>query len=127
VRGCVRLATVMLERCEWKTTRMREACQGDQSNATDLADYLVRKGVPFRATHEVAGKAVRLALSKGVGVEKLSLAELKELHPLFENDIFALLDPQAVMSARNSRGGTGTEAVRQQLARAKAVREESWT
>jgi argininosuccinate lyase len=124
VRSCVRLAAVMLERCEWQTEKMSNACRGDQSNATDLADYLVRKGVPFRQTHEIAGKAVRLALEKGVGLEQLSLPELKCLNPLFENDVFATLEPHAVMAARNSRGGTGVEAVREQLTLAKLKREE---
>lgn len=122
-KACVRLATVLLERCAWNTERMAEACVADQSNATDLADYLVRKGVPFRQTHEIAGKAVRLALAKGIGLEALPLAELKALHPQFEADVFPLLEPAAVMGARNSRGGTGTEAVKQQLALARAARE----
>lgn len=115
VRASVRLAQLMLEKVEWKTERMAAACKGDQSNATDLADYLVKKGVPFRATHEVAGKAVRIALEKKVGVEDLSLEELKKLHPLFEKDVFPMLAPQYVMQARNSRGGTGVEAVKKQL------------
>ncbi len=123
IRGSVRLTGLMLESVTWKTERMAEACEGDQSNATDLADYLVRKGVPFRATHEVAGKAVRLALEKGIGLEKLSLAELKALNPLFENDVFALLEPKVVMSTRNSRGGTGVKAVQEQWKIAKSAME----
>jgi len=125
VRASVRLTGIMLERCEWKTDRMAKACKGDQSNATDLADYLVRKGVPFRVTHEVAGKAVRAALEKGVGLEELPLSELQSLNSLFEKDVFALLAPEVVMSTRNSRGGTGVEAVKQQLSLAKAAMEKS--
>lgn len=125
VHSCVRLACVMMERAEWNTERMALACEGDQSNATDLADYLVRKGMPFRQTHEVAGKAVRLALEKGIGVEALPLTDLKALSPLFENDVFPHLEPKVVMSARNSRGGTGTEAVSQQLVLARAVMEKN--
>lgn len=126
VRDCARLARLMLERCAWNTERMADACEGDQSNATDLADYLVRKGVPFRQTHEIAGKAVRLALSRGVGVEHLALGDLQALHPLFAEDVYALLEPRHVMSTRNSRGGTGTQAVIQQLALAKAAKEKPW-
>jgi len=125
VRSSVKLAGVMLERCDWKVERMRAACKGDQSNATDLADYLVRKGVPFRETHEVAGKAVRMALEKKIGIESLSLSDLKALNSKFEQDVFALLDPKVVMSTRNSRGGTGVEAVKQQLVYAKATMEKS--
>jgi argininosuccinate lyase len=119
VRSSVRLTLLILQRSKWNTERMRAACSGDQSNATDLADYLVRKGVPFRETHEVAGRAVRLALSKKAGIEHLTLTELKGLHPLFENDIYPLLRPEAVMGARNSRGGTGVKAVEAQLALAR--------
>jgi argininosuccinate lyase len=125
VHSCVRLACVMMERADWNIERMALACVGDQSNATDLADYLVKKGMPFRLTHEVAGKAVRLALEKGIGLEELPLTELKKLSELFENDVFPLLDPKVVMSTRNSRGGTGTEAVGQQLALAIAMMEKN--
>jgi argininosuccinate lyase len=120
VRASVRLASLVLQRSRWNTERMERACRGDQSNATDLADYLVKKGVPFRETHEIAGLAVRAALRRGVGVEELSLAELQELHPQFAEDVFAEIQPRAVMEKRNSRGGTGVEAVKKQLGYAKA-------
>lgn len=126
VHASVRLACVMMERADWNVERMAKACVGDQSNATDLADYLVRKGMPFRQTHEVAGKAVRLALEKEIGVEALPLSDLKKLSPLFENDVFPLLEPRVVMSTRNSRGGTGVEAVGQQLALARALMEKNF-
>jgi argininosuccinate lyase len=119
VRASVRLALLILQRSKWNKEKMRAACTGDQSNATDLADYLVKKGVPFRETHEVAGRAVRLALSKKAAIEQLTLTELKTLHPLFENDVFPLLRPEAVMRARNSRGGTGLQAVERQIELAK--------
>jgi argininosuccinate lyase len=125
LQSCLQLMNLLLEKVTWKPERMRAACRGDQSNSTDLADYLVRKGVPFRTTHEIAGRAVRLALEKGVGLEDLSLPELQELHPLFAADVFAQLAPEAVMGARNSRGGTGTAAVKQQLAIARAMQENS--
>ncbi len=127
VRASVRLAGLMLERLEWKIERMAEACHGDQSNATDLADYLVRKGMPFRITHEVAGRAVRIALEKGVGLEMLTLSELQQLSPYFEEDIFTLLEPRVVMSTRNSRGGTGVEAVKLQLEKASEAMEKNQT
>lgn len=115
VRAAVRLTHLVLSKTSWKKARMEAACKGDQSNATDLADYLVRKGVPFRQTHEIAGVAVRLALKKGVGLEELSLTELKAIHPEFAQDIFPILQPRAVMEARNSRGGTGVAAVKAQI------------
>lgn len=124
ILASVKILHLLLKKSKWKTEKMREKIEGDQSNATDLADYLVKKGVPFRETHEISGKAVRLALQKGIGVEKLSLAELKSLHPSFEQDVYSTLDPLQVMRARNSHGGTGTKAVAQQLAAAEQFLEK---
>lgn len=115
VRASVRITKLILEKTEWKTERMAKACEGDYSNATDLADYLVRKGVPFRETHEISGKAVRLALSRKVGLEDLPLSDLKSLHSEFEKDIFEHIQPRNVMARRNVRGGTGTTAVKEQI------------
>lgn len=127
VRASVRLTLLILQKSRWNTERMERACRGDQSNATDLADYLVKKGVPFRETHEVAGTAVRMALKKGVGLEELSLEELKQLSPLFESDVFPLLQPRKIMETRNSRGGTGVKAVAEQISLAKQAKEKlSW-
>ncbi len=124
ILASVKILHLLLKKSKWKTEKMREKIEGDQSNATDLADYLVKKGVPFRETHEISGKAVRLALQKGIGVEKLSLAELKSLHPSFEQDVYSTLDPLQVMRARNSHGGTGTKAVAQQLVAAEQFLEK---
>lgn len=115
IRASTRLSLLLLEKSKWNTEKMERACEGDMSNATDLADYLVKKGVPFRETHEVAGKAVRLALQKKIPLEKLTLEELKSIHSQFESDVFASIDNRAVMERRNSRGGTGIKAVEAQL------------
>ncbi len=119
VRGAVRLTLLMLQKATFRPDRMERACQGDYSNTTDLADYLVRKGVPFRQTHEIAGKAVRLAIQKKVALEALSLDELRGLHPGFDTDVFDSIQTRAVMEARNSRGGTGSRAVAEQIDRAR--------
>jgi argininosuccinate lyase len=121
VRAAVRLTSLMLEKARFRTDRMERACYADYSNTTDLADYLVRKGIPFRQTHEIAGRAVRLAIEKKVALEELTLSELKSLHPDFEEDVFASIQTRAVMQARNSRGGTGTRAVAEQIQRAEVI------
>lgn len=115
VRASVRITKLILEKSKWNQDRMERACKADYSNATDLADYLVRLGVPFRETHEVAGKAVRLALSRKIGLEDMALKDLQALHPKFSDDVFVHLQPRTVMSKRNSRGGTGVESVKKQL------------
>ena len=93
--------------------------------ATDLADYLVRKGVPFRETHHVAGAAVRLAEDKGVPLSALSAAELRGLHAGFGDDVSAVWSFEASVEARDADGGTSKRAVLAQAAALSAwVREK---
>jgi len=99
-----------------RTDRMREALSAGFLNATELADYLAAKGLPFREAHHVAGRAVALAESRGVGIEALSLAELRELSPLMEADVFHTLAYETAVARRSARGGTGPEPVAAQLA-----------
>jgi argininosuccinate lyase len=118
VRSSLRLTQLMLESAEFRTERMEAALQSDFSNATDLADYLVRKGLPFRACHEIVGGIVRACLEKKRALEDLTLLELRDFSPLFESDIIAAIQPRAVMAARLSQGGTAPEAVKAQIERA---------
>lgn len=89
--------------------------------ATDLADYLVAKGVPFRQAHALAGQAVRKALELGTGLDKLPLEIYQALHPAFGEDVYAVFDFEASISRRNTTGGTSPQAVAVQLEQAKAV------
>jgi argininosuccinate lyase len=83
--------------------------------ATDLADYLVRKGMPFRAAHAVAGKAVRAAAEKGLSLDQLSLGEWQALGP-FEADVQQVFDALQSVEKRNAVGGTSPQSVKKQLA-----------
>ena len=83
--------------------------------ATDLADYLVRKGVPFRQTHHIAGAAVRLSEESGRPLSSLTLAELKTLHPLFEEDVAAVWSYENSVEKKASMGGTGRAPVLEQV------------
>ncbi|HEY3311409.1 MAG TPA: argininosuccinate lyase [Anaerolineales bacterium] len=100
--------------------RMRAAIDSFMM-ATDLADYLVGKGIPFRETHALAGRAVRLALDNGLGLDGLTLAQYKSLHPAFEADLYTALDPLESVKRRNSIGGTAPEAVHLQIQKAKII------
>lgn len=83
----------------------------------DVADYLVRKGVPFRETHHISGSAVRLAEEKGLsGIDKLTTAELQALHPAFEEDVRAVFDFEASVERRTAIGGTSRACVEEQIA-----------
>ena len=103
-----------------KSNRMRAAIDSFMM-ATDLADYLVGKGIPFRETHSLAGKAVRLALDQGVGLDGLSMEQYKSLHVAFEPDVYSALDPMESVKRRNAYGGTAPEAVHNQILLAKKV------
>ena len=83
--------------------------------ATDLAEYLVRKGVPFRETHHVAGAAVALAESQGSTLTDLSLAELRSLHPAFEEDVAAIWSYERSVEQRDALGGSSRRAVQEQI------------
>ena len=83
--------------------------------ATEVADYLVRKGLPFSKAHEISGKAVALAEKRSVGLEELSLADFQSLNKLFGNDIFKALTVESAVASRKSKGGTAPSALRIQL------------
>ncbi|MFC2742098.1 MAG: argininosuccinate lyase [Selenomonas artemidis] len=97
---------------------MRRAVEEDFSNATDLADYLVRKGVPFRQAHAISGKAVALCIERGIWLGDMALEDYQMLSPLFDEDIYDAIRPETCVAGRNSYGGTSYEQVRMQLAAA---------
>jgi argininosuccinate lyase len=88
--------------------------------ATDLADYLVERGIPFRQAHGLVGQAVRRALDLNLRLDQLSLAEFQAIHPIFQADVSAVFDFKASVARRSATGGTAPEAVRMQLQQAKA-------
>jgi argininosuccinate lyase len=100
-----------------KPAAMRAAAERGYATATDLADYLVRRGLPFRDAHEVVAHAVRLALERGVDLAQLPREELKALHPLIGDDAADALSLQGSLEARALRGGTAPSAVRAQIVR----------
>ena len=100
------------------------AALDDAMLATDLADYLVRRGVPFRQSHELVGRAVRRAEALGLSLRELPLAEFQAISDVFEEDLYAVFDHRRSVEARDSYGGTATAAVRQQMERAWAVLRE---
>lgn len=104
---------------EWRPDRMR-AVMDSQLLATDLADYLVRRGVPFRATHDIVGRLVRRAEEEGVELSALPLDELRAESEVFEDDVAGVFDWTASVDARDGVGGTSERAVRKQLDDAKA-------
>ena len=103
---------------------MRKALAAGFLNATELADYLVTKGLPFREAHHVSGRAVAMAEDKGVGLEDLSLEELRSLSTLIDEDVYTALDYDTAVARRNVPGGTGPESVARQLEKMRRWLEE---
>jgi argininosuccinate lyase len=100
--------------------RMKAATAGGFITATDLADWLVRKlGVPFRSAHHTTGELVRLAESKNLPLEKLSLAEMRSVEPKITEDVFTVLTPEHSAASRTSFGGTAPDNVRKAAAAAR--------
>jgi argininosuccinate lyase len=110
----------VIETLEVRKERMAAALQ-DELLATDLADYLVRKGIPFRESHHQIGRVVRAAAERDCGLRSLPLEVYREISPKFEADIYELLDFEASVSARDVVGGTARSSVERQLERARAI------
>lgn len=113
------MAILFEEGLTFRPERLEQAVAADFSNATDVADYLVAKGVPFREAYQLVGGLVKGCLQEGVLLRDLPLERWQQLHPAFEADIHEAIHPRQVVAARRSEGGTGFEQVQLQLQRAR--------
>ncbi|MDJ0676679.1 MAG: argininosuccinate lyase [Calothrix sp. MO_167.B42] len=116
VKGCLEAMTILLqEGLEFRPQRLAAAVAADFSNATDVADYLAARGVPFREAYNLVGKVVKTSIAAGKLLKDLTLPEWQQLHPAFAEDIYEAISPHQVVSARNSYGGTGFSQVRKAI------------
>ncbi|MBM5825133.1 MAG: argininosuccinate lyase [Cyanobacteria bacterium M_surface_10_m2_119] len=121
VLDCLEAMAILFEEgLEFRPQRLEAAVGCDFSNATDVADYLVARGVPFREAYQLVGGLVKTCLAEGLLLRQLPLERWQQLHPAFGADIFAAIEPRQVVAARRSEGGTGFEQVRAQLQRQRA-------
>lgn len=120
VLSTLRLLSRLLPEIRFNAQRMREMAEEGHILATELADYLVRKGVPFRKAHHAVGQAVQHCVQAGKGLQDCSLEELKGFSKAFDSDVFAFLDLTAAVDHRMSLGGTASLRVREAIARARA-------
>ncbi|MCY4232815.1 MAG: argininosuccinate lyase [Bacteroidetes bacterium] len=116
VEMSLQIYSSMLSGIKVNADRMRQAAESGFSNATDLADYLSTKGMPFREAHEVVGRLVAICLSEGITLESLSIQQMQEVSSLIEDDIKDYLTLDAVVGARRSAGGTAPKEVKNQIA-----------
>lgn len=119
--GSLKIFEGMISTMKVKTEVMEKATKNDFSNATELADYLASKGMPFRDAHEVVGKLVLFCVQSGCYLADLKLSQFKEASELFEEDIFVALNPYEAVKRRNSQGGTGFEQVKLAIEKGKSL------
>lgn len=119
LQGALQLFAPMIATMKVNKERMRQAVNQDFSNATDIADYLVNKGLPFRQAHEVIGKTVLYCIQQRKYLLDLTLEEFAQFSDLFDAGIYEVLQPENVVNARNVYGGTAAPQVEQAIARAR--------
>ncbi len=112
LKGSLKIFAAMIPAISCQRKNMRDAAAQGFSTATDMADYLVRQGVPFRDAHEIVGRAVALCEKRGCGLDELQLSELQALSDRINEDLFAVLTLEGSVAARNHIGGTAPEQVR---------------
>ena len=117
IKSCLLILNEMLQEISFKTERMRTAAGKGFSTATDIAEYLVKKGIPFREAHEITGKIVRYCIDENINLKEIALKKLKEFSPAISGDIFSVLDPVKSVKARTSYGGTSPSQVGRQIKR----------
>ncbi|MEW5757799.1 MAG: argininosuccinate lyase [Pseudomonadota bacterium] len=117
LRGCLKVFADMIPALRVNRAVMREAALRGFSTATDLADYLVRKGVPFRDAHEIVGKSVRYGVEQGRDLAEMTLAELQQFSSVIEQDVFNVLTLEGSIAARDHLGGTAPRQVKQAIER----------
>ncbi len=120
VAACLPVMTGMLKTATWRKDTMRKAAGLGFTNATDAADYLTKKGMPFRDAHEVVGKLVLYCETNGKAINALTLNELKALSPMFEEDVFDALSLESCVERRAVFGGPSAESVSKHIEMVKA-------
>lgn len=121
VKKCLLVFTPMVRTLKVNQEQMYKGAKGGFTNATDLADYLVRKGVPFREAHAIVGRLVLYCLQANKNLEELALNEFLQFSPVFSEDVYAAIRVEACVEARKVTGGPATQAVRGALERARLL------
>ena len=125
VRGCLTLFTGMLRTMKFRKERMAESAMKGFTNATDAADYLVGKGVPFRDAHAVIGRLVLYCIERQTSIDKLSMEELKGISDKFEPDIYDAVSLETCVAKRLTTGAPGLEAMNKVIKQYKEYLTES--
>jgi len=119
IKSCLVVLNEMFPGIAFHTERMRETAGDAYSTATDIAEYLVKKGIPFRHAHEITGRIVLSCITNEKRLDQLTLKELRTFSPLISSDIFSVLRPEESVRNRKSEGGTAPDEVKKQIKRLK--------
>jgi argininosuccinate lyase len=119
LKECLGVTAIVLDNLSLNEKRAREAASGGFWNATELADYLVKKGVPFRVAHDTAGKAVAFASARGSELNGLPLDELRQFSDLISEDVYGALGLEATLDSKAEIGGTSRKRVEEALKEAR--------
>ena len=126
VRGCLALFNEMLKTMKFNREVMAASAVNGFTNATDAADYLVGKGVPFRDAHGIIGRLVLYCIEKNTCIDALSLEELKEISPVFEADLYEAVSLKACVKKRLTIGAPGPDAMKEVIKLNREFLENSW-
>jgi argininosuccinate lyase len=126
VKKCIHVFVGMLSTIKFNTNQMEKSALSGFANATDAADYLVKRGLPFRSAHEVIGKMVLYCIQHNIGLLDLGLPQLKEFSPLFEEDVYKALSLNACINERKLPGGPAIETVKQAIKEGRAWLENNY-
>ena len=116
---CLNMAALVLDGIQVKRPRAKEAAQQGYANSTELADYLVAKGVPFREAHHIVGETVVEAIKQGVALEALALSDLQKFSSVIAEDVYPFLSLQSCLDKRNAKGGVSPHQVSTAITEAK--------
>ena len=115
-KGCLQLLSDMLKSTTFNKDKMKKSATGGFTNATDAADYLVNKGVPFRDAHGIIGQLVLYAISQNKDLDELSLEEFKNISDVFEDDVYQAIDVNTCVNKRNTIGACGQDMMKKVIA-----------
>lgn len=125
-KGCLALFEGMVRTMKFRKDIMERSAMNGFTNATDAADYLVVRGVPFRDAHSIIGKLVLYCIDKQCSIEELTIEELKEISPVFEEDVYDAISLKTCVEKRLTTGGPGPEAMRKVIALEKDYLQKNW-
>ena len=123
-KGCLALFTGMLKTMNFRKDRMEESAKHGFTNATDAADYLVKHGVPFRDAHGIVGQLVLYCIERKIALDDMSLEELKQISPVFEEDIYEAISMKTCVEMRNTIGAPGERAMKEVIEKEEAYLNE---